>query len=44
MATIKGSDVYTGSGYRPIEGDEIRITINSGERFLAAPPYSPGPR
>lgn len=28
MATINGSDAYTGSGYRPIEGDEVRITIS----------------
>ena len=31
---------YTGSGYTPIKGDEIRITIKPGERFIAAPPYS----
>ena len=40
MATINGSDAYTGSGYTPIKGDEVRITIKPGERFIAAPPYS----
>ena len=40
MATINGSDAYTGSGYTPIGGDEVRITIKPGERFIAAPPYS----
>lgn len=39
MATINGSDAYTGSGYTPIGGDEVRITIKPGERFIAAPPY-----
>jgi hypothetical protein len=39
MATINGSDAYTGSGYTPIKGDEVRITIKPGERFIAAPPY-----
>ena len=37
MATINGSDAYTGSGYA--QGEEVRITIKLGERFLAAPPY-----
>jgi hypothetical protein len=41
MATINGSDAYTGSGYTSIEGDEVRITIKPGERFIAAPPYDP---
>ena len=40
MATINGSDAYTGAGYTPIGGDEVRITIKPGERFIAAPPYS----
>src|SRR5439155_6510459 len=40
MATINGSDAYTGSGYTPIKGDEVRITIKPGERFIAAPRYS----
>jgi len=40
MATITGSDAYTGSGYTPIEGDQVRMTIKPGERFIAAPPYS----
>jgi hypothetical protein len=40
MATINGLDAYTGSGYTPIKGDEVRITIKPGERFIAAPPYS----
>lgn len=40
MATINGSDAYTGSGYTPIKGNEVRITIKPGERFIAAPPYS----
>jgi len=40
MATINGSDAYTGSGYTYIEGEEVRITIKPGERFIAAPPYS----
>jgi len=34
MATINGSDAYTGSGYA--QGDEARITIKPGERFIAA--------
>ena len=38
MATINGSDAYTGSGYA--QGEEVRITIKPGERFIAAPPYS----
>jgi hypothetical protein len=38
MATINGSDAYTGSGYA--QGEEVRITIKPGERFVAAPPYS----
>ena len=38
LATINGSDAYTGSGYA--QGDEVRITIKPGERFIAAPPYS----
>ena len=38
MATINGSDAYTGSGYA--QGEEVRITIKPGERFLAVPPYS----
>ena len=40
MATINGSDAHAGSGYTPIKGDEVRITIKPGERFIAAPPYS----
>jgi len=40
MATINGPDAYTGSGYTPIKGDEVRITIKPGERFIAAPPYA----
>src|SRR5262249_39919712 len=40
MATINGSDAYTGVGYTSIKGDELRITIKPGERFIAAPPYS----
>lgn len=40
MATINGSDAYTGSGYTYIEGEEVPITIKPGERFIAAPPYS----
>jgi hypothetical protein len=40
MATINGSDAYTGPGYTPIGGNEVRITIKPGERFIAAPPYS----
>src|SRR5438876_11464541 len=40
MATVNGSDAYTGSGYTYIEGDEVRITIKPGERFIAAPPYA----
>ncbi len=39
MATINGSEVYTWSGYTPIKGDKVRITIKPGERFIAAPPY-----
>jgi hypothetical protein len=33
MATINGSDAYTGSGYA--QGDEVRITIKPGERVVA---------
>lgn len=40
MATINGSDPYTGLGYTFVGGDEVRITVKPGERFIAAPPYS----
>lgn len=33
MATVTGSEGYSESG--PIEGDEVRMTIKPGERFLA---------